>query len=121
MRTLTIGGSAFRISASLQGGRWIARAERADTGDRYGIECAGASEHEALARLERWLAWQHEHSVALEALQQAENAYHRTIAGSAFTSPVEGLSALETQKESLDVLEAARARLDEIRAQNPEV
>jgi len=70
--------------------------------------------------MQEWLAWQHEHADALEALQIAERAYHRTIAGSAFASPTEGPSPGEMQKESLDALEAARARLDEIRARRPE-
>jgi hypothetical protein len=70
---------------------------------------------------ESWLAWQREHAAALEALQQAQRAYHRTIAGSAFASPTEGPSAIELQKESLEVLEAARIRLDEIRSRQPEM
>lgn len=70
---------------------------------------------------ERWLAWQREHAAALEALQQAQRAYHRTIAGSAFASPTEGPTAIELQKESLEVLEAARVRLDEIRLRQPEM
>ena len=69
---------------------------------------------------ERWLEWQREHTAALEALQQAQRAYHRTIAGSAFASPTEGPSPVEMQKESLDAVEAARVRLDEIRARQPE-
>ena len=69
---------------------------------------------------ERWLAWQREHTAALEALQQVQRAYHRTIAGSAFASPTEGPSAAELQKESLDAVEAARVRLDEIRLLKPE-
>jgi hypothetical protein len=69
---------------------------------------------------ERWLAWQREHAAALEALQQAQRAYHRTIAGSAFANPTEGPGALEIQKESLDLVEAARVRLDELRARKPE-
>ena len=68
---------------------------------------------------ERWLEWQHEHAAALEALQQAQRTYHRTIAGSAFASPAEGPSAIELQKESLDAVEAARVRLDEIRGRRP--
>ena len=68
----------------------------------------------------RWQEWQREHAAALEALQQAQRAYHRTIAGSAFASPTEGPSATELQKESLDAVEAARVRLDEIRARKPE-
>ena len=69
---------------------------------------------------ERWLAWQREHAAALESLQQAQRAYHRTIAGSAFASPTEGPSAIELQKESLDAVEAARVQLDEIRGRKPE-
>ena len=67
----------------------------------------------------RWQEWQREHAAALEALQQAQRAYHRTIAGSAFASPTEGPSAIELQKESLDAVEAARVRLDEIRGRRP--
>ena len=66
-----------------------------------------------------WLAWQREHSAALEALQQAQRAYHRTIAGSAFASATEGPSAIDMQKESLDAVEAARVRLDDIRTRQP--
>ena len=69
---------------------------------------------------EGWNAWQREHTAALEALQQAQRAYHRTIAGSAFASPTEGPTAIELQQESLQALEAARVRLDEIRARQPE-
>jgi hypothetical protein len=69
---------------------------------------------------ERWLEWQREHAAALESLQQAQRAYHRAIAGSAFASPTEGPSSVEMQKESLDAVEAARVRLDEIRARQPE-
>ena len=101
-------------------GQWIARATRTDTGDPFGIECVGPTEAEARARLERWLAWQQEHEAALKALQDAERAYHRTIAGSAFARATEGPSALEMQKESLDAVEAARLRLDDIRARRPE-
>lgn len=68
----------------------------------------------------RWQEWQREHTAALEALQQAQRAYHRTIAGSAFASATEGPSATEIQKESLDAVEAARVRLDEIRARRPD-
>jgi hypothetical protein len=69
---------------------------------------------------EQWLEWQREHTAALEALQQAQRAYHRTIAGSAFASAAEGPSATELQKESLEALEAARMRLDEVRARKPD-
>jgi hypothetical protein len=91
-----------------------------DTGERFGVECAGETEAAAIDRLIRWLTWQDEHAAALEDLQQAERAYHRTVAGSAFVSPLEGPSAIELQKESLGQLEAARVRLDDVRARKPE-
>jgi hypothetical protein len=97
----------------------VAHAVRDDNGDRFGIECAGASATEAIDRLTTWLEWQHEHASALDALQRAEQEYHRTIAGSAFANPTEGPSPLELQKESLEVVEAARVRLDEVRARRP--
>jgi hypothetical protein len=109
-----------RIDTQERDGQWIARAVDIDTGDPFGIECSGATEGAAVARLTAWLDWQHEHSAALEALQQAERAYHRTIAGSAFLSPSEDPTPVELQKESLAAVEAARIRLDEIRARKPE-
>ena len=120
MRMLTIGPLTYRIVATERDGQWVARAERADNGDRFGVEFSGVSADEASGRLARWLAWQHEHASALDDLQRAENAYHRTIAGSAFASPSEGPSAIELQKESLEAVEAARIRLDEIRARRPQ-
>lgn len=117
----TIGGTTFIVKATERDRQWTARAARDENGDPFGIECAGATEAEAIARLTRWLEWQNEHAAALEALQQAERAYHRTIAGSAFANPMEGPTAIELQKESLDEVEAARVRLDDIRARRPEV
>jgi hypothetical protein len=77
---------SYRIVTTERDGQWIARAHDEETGDLFGVECAGPSEPAAVERLERWLDWQREHAAALEALQQAERAYHRTIAGSAFES-----------------------------------
>jgi len=109
-----------RIVCTEREGRWVAHAVREDTGDTFGIECAGATQHEATERLTRWLDWQRDHAAALDELQQAERAYHRTIAGSAFASPTEGPSAVEMQRDSLAAVEAARVRLDEVRARKPE-
>jgi hypothetical protein len=66
-----------------------------------------------------WLDWQLAHAEALAALQEAQRAYHRTIAGSAFASPLEGPSSIEIQKESLAALETARRHLDEVRMRQP--
>ena len=120
MKEISIADHRYRIIATDHDGQWVARAERMDTGDRFGIECAGTSADDAAERLARWLEWQHEHSEALEDLQRAERAYHRTIAGSAFASPTEGPSAVEMQKDSLAALEAARVRLDEVRSRRPQ-
>ena len=111
---------AYRIIAIEKDGRWVAHAEREDTGAPFGIECTAATEADAAARLGRWLEWQREHAEALEALQIAERAYHRTVAGSAFANPTAGPTAIEIQKESLGVVDAARIRLDEIRERKPE-
>jgi hypothetical protein len=119
MKELVIGERIYRIHALERDGEWIAHAKRADNGDRFGPEHRAESEQEAVDHLTRWLEWQAEHAAALEALQTAERAYHRAIAGSAFVSPVEGPSGVEIQKESLDGLEAARARLDEVRGRQP--
>jgi len=115
----TIGGLNLTLHATERDGQWVSRAVRDDNGDPFGIECAADTDAEALSRLTRWLEWQAEHADALEDLQRAERAYHRTIAGSAFASPTEGPSAFEMQKESLDAVEAARLRLDEVRARRP--
>jgi len=120
MKQITIGDTRFRLMCAERDGQWLAHAEREATGDLFGIECSGASEADALARLTRWLEWQAEHAAALDALQRAEHAYHRTIAGSAFASSIEGPGAIELQKESLDEVEAARVRLDDVRARRPE-
>ncbi len=119
MKQISIGDRRYRIVCAERDGQWTAHPQREDTGDPFGIECAAATEDEAVARLTQWLVWQADHAEALADLQRAERAYHRTIAGSAFASPSEGPTAIEMQKESLNVVEAARIRLDEIRARRP--
>jgi len=116
---ISIGDQRFRVECDERDGRWTARARRDENGDAFGVECAGATAAEAVARLTSWLEWQRDHAAALEDLQQAERAYHRTIAGSAFANPTEGPTAIELQQESLDAVEGARVRLDEVRARQP--
>jgi len=84
---VAIGETRYRIVCEQRKDRWFARALRDDNGDPFGVECVGGSEHDAADRLTRWLTWQAEHAAGLAALQQAERAYHRTIACSAFASP----------------------------------
>lgn len=110
----------MKIVCTEREGQWVARAMREDTGDPFGIECAAPTQDEAVQRLTRWLKWQREHTAALEALQQAERAYHRTIAGSAFANPTEGPTAIELQRDALAQVEAARVALDAVRARQPE-
>jgi hypothetical protein len=119
MKLIAFGQTQYRLAASEREGQWVAHAMRDDNGDPFGIECAGPSETEALDRLTRWLEWQHEHATALDALQRAERAYHRTILGSAFVSPTEGPTPIELQKESLEAVESARVRLDDVRSRKP--
>jgi len=119
MGEISVGDRTYRVVATGRDGNWTAHAERIDTGDSFGIECAGETEAAATARLVDWLTWQHEHVAALEALQQAERAYHRALAGSAFASPTEGPTAIELQKESLEEVESARVHLDDVRARRP--
>jgi hypothetical protein len=120
VKTLTIGTDEYRLVASERDGQWVAVAERAGTGERFGIECAGASEAAAVWSLCHSSQRASRSTAALAALQQAEHAYHRTIAGSAFASPTEGPSAVELQKESVEQVEEARVRLDDIRSRKPE-
>ena len=109
-----------RVICDQRDGQWLARAVREDTGDPFGVELAGATRDEAIERLTRWLDWQRDHAAALDALQRAERAYHRTVSGSAFTSPTEGPTAVEIQRDALAAVERARITLDGIRDRKPE-
>jgi hypothetical protein len=120
MKQLSFGGAAFCLQAVERGGAWVASAEQVGNGVRFGIDCRGASEGEAIDRLAAWLTWQHEHAEALSALQDAEGDYHRTIAGSAFGTPAAGAAQNAMLENGLNAVAAARVRLDEIRARRPE-
>ena len=118
---MVVGDRRYKIRTQQRDGEWLAQAEDADSGNRFGVECSAPAEAAAVQKMGRWLEWQAEHAAALQALQTAERAFHRTLAGSAFVSPTEGPSALEMQKESLDKVEAARFRLDEVRSRQPQL
>jgi len=64
-------------------------------------------------------AWQQEHSAALAELQDAQRAYHRTVAATAFQGSADELPAEEMRRTSLDALDAARIKLDGVRARRP--
>ncbi len=119
-KELVIGGTVYRVEATERGGRWTAVAREPVRGAACGPSLVAASEQDAIERLSAWLEWQHEHAAALEALQEAERAYQRMVAGSAFVTGPEGPSAIELQKEALGRLEEARLRLDEVRQKKPQ-
>lgn len=66
-----------------------------------------------------WLEWQREHTDALQALQEAQRMYHRVVSGSAFAG--EAGASWDAQKASLQTIDAARVRLDEVRGRQPRV
>jgi hypothetical protein len=70
-----------------------------------------------------WLEWHRDHQEALAALQAAQHAYHRTVANGAFAGAADGPSIAENaemQQGSLEALQAARLRLDEVRSRRPD-
>jgi hypothetical protein len=72
-----------------------------------------------VTRSEAFTAWQREHTKALAELQEAQRAYHRTVAATAFAGAADEPSAEEMRRASLNALDAVRARLDEVRARKP--
>jgi hypothetical protein len=120
MKEITLGERHYRIVANEHSSTWVAHAERSENADPFGIECAGPTEADAMARLVQWMEWQHEHATALESLQQAQRVYHRALAAGAFGGVTGASTSRDLQRESLEAVEAARVRLDEIRARKPE-
>ena len=117
---LTLGPHTYTLHATEHAGTATAHAVRVDTGDRFGIDVTGNSEPEALDTLTRWLEWQYEHTQALEALQQAERGYHRSLADAAFAIARDS-SAVDGSKVSLEQVDAARKTLDDVRGRRPNV
>lgn len=121
MPPLLVGDRAYRIHARQRNDRWTAWAVRLDNGDRFGGDFWGHTEAAATAAVASWLQWQAEHAAALAELQDAERAYHRSIAGHAFASTADEPATLQTRRDKLDAVERARIRLDAIRARQPGV
>jgi len=65
---------------------------------------------------EAWAGWQRDHAAALAALQEAQRAYHRTVVGAAGLAD----TGVSPQADSLKAVDAARVRLDAVRARKPE-
>ena len=116
---LTVGPATYRLVTVERDAQFTAHAVRVDTNERFGIETFASDPEDAERRLASWLEWQHEHTQALEGLQQAERAYHRAMAGAAFARPED--DSTEAARLSLESVNAARARLDEVRARRPNV
>lgn len=117
-RLVTIGADQYRLEAAERDGQWVAVAYRLDDGRQFGPPVWGATADAALDRIATWLAWQREHQEALAALQEAERAYQRLVAGRLVAGP-DDPSLGELEAEALERLEQARARLDEIRERRP--
>ena len=47
VKEISVGDRKYRLVAFERGAEWIAHAERAETGDRFGIECSGRTEADA--------------------------------------------------------------------------
>jgi len=114
---IKIGAASYRLFALHADGQWIARAFRADTGDRFGLDARASTEAAAVQQLQDWLQWHHEHLSALEALREAERAYHRAVTGSAFSGR-EG-DGQDAERGSLERLDRARSALDAVRRRQP--
>jgi len=67
----------------------------------------------------RFAAWQREHAAALAELQDAQRAYHRAVASTAFQGAADEPTAEEMRRAALEALDAARVRLDEVRGRRP--
>ena len=68
-----------------------------------------------------FIAWQREHAAALVDLQDAQRAYHRVVATTAFQGAAEEPSAEEMRRAALEALDAARLKLDDIRERRPKM
>ncbi len=120
MSVFVVRGQTFNIRVSRRDGRSVAHAVRAETGDRFGADFAGGSDDEAVACLTKWLEWQSGHATALEALQEAERAYHRAVASHMLAGERDRSSTGQERTECLERVASARKRLDEVRARRPE-
>ena len=89
------------------------------TGRQVGLTFRGATEAEAVARLERWRAWQRDHDAALERLQAALRAYHRAEAAGGVTRAREDIANDPRRLDALERLDRARVDLDAVRRRRP--
>jgi hypothetical protein len=80
---------------------------------------------------DEWLEWQRGHAEALAALQEAQRAYHRTVVERALASRRQSaagspssnarpVTPVTNVQQALNAVDAARVRLDAVRARKPE-
>jgi predicted alpha/beta hydrolase len=116
---VTVGDRTFRVHAVEQPGSWLAHAVSLAHGHRCSEDMTAPTETEAVHRVRRWLEWQRHHAMALAELQNAERAYHRTITDLAFASQADSEQAPHARRTALALVDAARAKLDAMRACRP--
>ena len=112
-RFLSLG---YQVQLTEDEGVWVASARRLDTGDTFGPPVPGDHADEAAELLARWLEWQHAHTSALGALQDAEADYHR-LAAARFASPDD--EQRDARRSALHRVDTLRRQLDEVREQRP--
>lgn len=117
---LKIGAQWFKVATGRRQDVWTARASVGETGQRFGPEVTAETEADAVTRLTGWLEWQSEHATALEALQEAERAYHRSVTSGAFAGTDDARAAVARRAAALGAIEDARLTLDAVRARRPE-
>lgn len=119
MTLVKIADQWFSLTITEHHHRWTVHASRGDTGDRFGPAFTAPTEASAVAALTAWIEWQSEHASALEVLQHAERAYHRSVTAGAFGSPDDEPAAREGRTVALRALDRARLQLDAVRARQP--
>lgn len=107
----------YRVHLAEDDGVWVATARKLDTDDPFGPPVPADRAEEAAETLARWLEWQHAHTSALQALQAAENVYHR-LAADRFVSADEE-SRRRAVRDALIRVDDLRRELDTVREQKP--
>jgi hypothetical protein len=108
-----------RVERVTEAGYWVVYLVDAVTGDRVGLTFRGATEAEAVARLQRWTAWQRDHDAAFRRLQAAVREYYRAETQGGLTAVHEDMADDERRLTALEQLDRARLELDAVRRRRP--
>jgi hypothetical protein len=109
----------YRVERAQDAGRWTAHLVDVATGHRFGMTFGGATEAEAVARVERWSGWQRDHDAALRRLQTAVRDYYRAETEGGLTAAHEDIADDERRLTALERLDRARVELDAVRRRRP--